>query len=220
MNLSDGKITVEVDGFNLIDSLPYKLGKSPDPYDGFRGTAEDMAAHKARREVRIGTIGATSNLRLAECFECKAKDKEIAVLSNAHDEQMYEMSLDMKEMEKEIEVLRGRLLSAQKEVEDHKFVTDKLHADSVELQNLKASRLLQASSKIENDYFMLEGGKLPILWINAANEDIFPSESFVRVANRIKRINPDIDLIILTYGVDNLQQMDDEGLNSLGLYRK
>jgi coenzyme F420-reducing hydrogenase delta subunit len=144
-----------------------------------------------------------------ECFECAAKDKQMAEFSD------HEIGLN-----KEITVLNLSIADMERKLEDYKKVADRLHKESVELQNLKAKARFQVSQKIANDYFMLEGGKLPILWVNAASQDLFPAHAFTQMANQIKRINQDIDLIILTYGVDSLQQMDDEGLNSLGLYRK
>lgn len=138
---------------------------------------------------------------MSECFACEALENKIGKLTD-----------DVKFLTNEICIL-------ERQVEDHKKVADQLHHESVELQNLKAKMRLNISKKIETDYFMLKDGNLPILWVNAWNKDLFPASSFVQMADRIKRVNPDIDLIILTYGVDSIQQMDDKDLAKIGLYR-
>jgi hypothetical protein len=141
-------------------------------------------------------------------MEADPKDLEIETLKNK-----------IKELEDEVSTWKtanGRMVRT---LDDHKRVAEQLHSESVELQNLKAKMRLNISKKVETDYFMLKDGDLPILWVNAWNETMFPAQSFHQMADRIKRINPKIDLIILTYGVESIQQMDDRDLQTMGLYR-
>jgi hypothetical protein len=102
---------------------------------------------------------------------------------------------------------------------NYKRIRDALHADSVELQNVKAQMRLNISKKVELDYFQIKDGHLPVLWVNAWNQDLFPAQAFTQMADRIKRMNSGIDMIILTYGVESLAQMDDQDLQRIGLYR-
>lgn len=138
----------------------------------------------------------------SECFNCAAYEKQIAELKDA---------LEASELKREI---------LHYELKGHKKVAEQLSKESDELQNLKATARLNVRDQLGLDYHMLADGKLPVLWVNADNHDIFPPEHFTTMANRIKEINPEIKLIILTYGVDSLQQLDDAGLENLGLYRK
>lgn len=166
--------------------------------DGFRGTASDMAAHRARQQSVIQY----------ECFECAAHEKQIA-----------DLKAENEKLKLEVRTWKSTNVAMVGKLDDYKKVANQLSKESDELQNLKAKMRMHVSKKIELDYFMLKDGDLPILWVNAWNKDLFPQSSFMQMADRIKRINPDIDLILLTYGVESLQQLDDKDLARIGLFR-
>lgn len=67
--------------------------------------------------------------------------------------------------------------------------------------------------------YMEVEGKSPILWINSPDPTVVNHGTFANIRDRLKRLAPKIEMIILTYGDVRLWELSDEDLNRAGLAR-
>ena len=68
-------------------------------------------------------------------------------------------------------------------------------------------------------YFMEVDGSKPILWINTSDPKLANAATFANIRDRLSRLAPGIEMIILTYGDLRLWEMDAKDLEKIGLAR-
>lgn len=61
-------------------------------------------------------------------------------------------------------------------------------------------------------------GRVPILWVKAG-KGVIDHRQFARLRDGIKRLCPDIEMIIMTEGQTDLYELSDGDLNAMGLAR-
>lgn len=108
---------------------------------------------------------------------------------------------DLREVERQLAVSEGKLTAAL-----------------TRLGRIEHDSAMAARKQMDLQYMEVDGTK-PILWINTSDPRLANAATFANIRDRLQRIAPGIEMIILTYGDLRLWEMDAKDLEKIGLAR-
>lgn len=115
---------------------------------------------------------------------------------------------DEVQLRNSIQALQGQLA----------FTEGKLTAAQTRLGRIEHDAAMSVRKEMDLNYMEVDGNK-PILWINTSDPRIANAAAFANIRDRLMRIAPGIEMIILTYGDLRLWEMTNEDLEKIGLAR-
>lgn len=106
-----------------------------------------------------------------------------------------------------------------REVERQLAVAEgKLTAALTRLGRIEHDSAMNVRKEMDLQYMEVDGNK-PILWINTSDPKLANAATFANIRDRLSRIAPGIEMIILTYGDLRLWEMNASDLEKIGLAR-
>lgn len=113
-----------------------------------------------------------------------------------------------------------RTLKSQHQALSAKYTKEQTRweQDHVKVEQYEAFSREKARKNLDLQYLEVSGN-YPILWITTVDPTLVKSGTFANIMDRIKRIAPDIELVVMTHGDIRLYEMTDAELNRIGLAR-